>query len=216
MSCLAVGFYGEGPREYGFLLPIVERSLQELLPHVDILMIPLDYVDVLGLDQVDKIVRVAEETYGYGLVVFHLDADAPDTEKAYLERFEPGYDEIHHSAANSNLNTDLVPVIPVRMTDAWMLVDFEAFREVVGTKLNAGELGFKERPHQVESIQSPKAVFADAVRRARPRRRRAIRLDSVYRPLALRISLDKLRQVPAYQVFLDRLRNVPVVMNNLF
>jgi hypothetical protein len=174
-------------------------------------MIPLDYIDVSVSSQVDKMARVAEETYGYGLVVFHLDADAPNTEKAYLERFEPGYDEIHRSAANSNLNTDLVPVIPVRMTDAWMLVDFEAFREVVGTRRSADELNFTRRPHQVESIQNPKAVFVDAVRKARPGRRGVIRLDSVYRPLALRINLDKLRQVPAYQEFLDRLHDVPIV-----
>lgn len=203
MNCLVVGFYGEGRAEYGFLAPIVERTLQEMVPHIDILVYELTYetIDGSGAGQLEKILRVAEETSGYGLVVFHLDADAPSTENAYRERFEPGYRAVLESEHAAN--TDIVPIIPVRMTEAWMLVDFQAFRGTVGTRLSAEELGFEQRAEQVERIQNPKAVFEHAVRRSRPRRR--IPLHEIYEPLARRTNLERLLGVPAYQEFVNRL-----------
>jgi hypothetical protein len=86
-----------------------------------------------------------------------------------------------------------------------MLVDFNAFQQVVGTNLSARELGFVNHPCQVESIQDPKGIFRQAVTNARPGRRRPIPVKDVYGPLALRINLELLKLVPAFQVFMQRL-----------
>lgn len=204
-TSLVFGFYGEGAAEYGFLFAIVERTLEELLPDADLHGIPFDNIDTSGLSQVERMARVGKEARGYTFVVFHLDADGPNTETAYSERFEPGYTQILQDKDSNRVNPDFVPVIPVRNTDAWMLVDFDAFRQAVGTHQGAEELGFKQKPHQVESIPDPKTVFEDAVKNARPGRRKTVALDSVYFPLAQRISLDLLAKVPAYQEFLGRL-----------
>lgn len=205
MTQLLFGFYGEGPRDYGFLMPLIERVLQDMLPHTDIL--PLDVrVDKSDLSQIDKMLVVAEETNGFSLAIFHLDADGPNTTDAYNQRFEPGY--LRVLDIEDGVNRVIVPVIPVRMTEAWMLVDFEAFCKVVGTRETANTLGFPGYPRQVESIQLPKTVFEMAIEKAiRGRKhRKRIKPDEVYRPLAQRLDLGLLAQVPAYQEFEGRLR----------
>ena len=202
---LVLGFFGEGVRDYGFLLPVVQRTLQKQLPLYDILPIKLDYVDSTGLGDAEKLRRVAEETTGFGIVVYHLDADAPNTKKA-TQRFDRSYRQLLKD--DGKVNTDIVPVIPVRMTDAWLLVDFEAFRQTVGTRLDPEALGFKRRPREVEAIRNPKKVFEDAVKKARPGRRRAIPIEDVYLPLAERISLELLEKVPAYKEFKEQLTSM--------
>lgn len=153
--------------------------------------------------------QVAKETHGYGFAVVHMDADAPDTTRAYAERFLPGYVAIQESEAE--VNQDIVPVIPVRMTEAWMLVDFDAFRETIGTSKTGEELGFPPHPRQVESIQAPKDVFETAVRHARPNRRRQTPApEDVYTSLAARVDLGRLERVPAYAEFKNNVETLLV------
>src|SRR5262249_32273958 len=151
---LDFAFYGEGIRDYGFLLPLVERILQEILPHIAIQGISLDKLDLSGMGQVEKMLRIAKEGHGAELLIFHLDADHPDTSRADRERFQPGYAEILKQPDKYNIN--ILPLIPVRMTEAWMLADFDAFHGVIYTELTASDLGFPSSSKQVESIQDPK------------------------------------------------------------
>ena len=201
MSALLFGFYGEGTRDYGFTKPVVERTLEQLLPHIDILSQDIMVNDPLDQDEI--VLEVARRGDGYSLVIFHLDADARTTEQALRDRFAPGYRLVELSV--EDVNQDIVPVIPVRMTEAWMLVDFEAFRQTVGTQKTGDELGFPRRPRQVEAIPEPKVVFENAIKNSRPGRRRNIPPDDVYIPLAARVRLDLLEQVPAYQEFKQHL-----------
>lgn len=205
MKQLLFGFYGEGIRDYGFLMPLMKRVLERLLPHVDILD-PVDLpISESDLSQIEKMHKVAQAADGFNLVLFGLDADAPNTDKAYKERFEPGYTALLE--IDEGVNYDIVPIIPVRMTDAWIIIDFAAFRAVVGTKLDAQTLGFPNKPHEVESIQSPKTVFENAIETARPGRKNRPKINpaDVYRPIAQRLDLNLLEKVPAYQEFEERL-----------
>lgn len=192
------GFYGEGRRDYGFLMPLVERILTVLLPDDDLLPIALDHLDFDGLSQIEKLKKAAQAAHGYHFLICHIDADGRDGDRARKERFEPGLNEIVQRP--DTMNTDLVPLIPIKMTDAWMLIDFEAFAGVVGTHKSPSELGFPDNPAGVERIDDPKALFESAVRSSRPRRR-FLPYHEVYKPLALRIRLERLEPITAYQQF---------------
>lgn len=91
-----------------------------------------------------------------------------------------------------------------------MLIDFQAFVNVVKTKLSPAELGFSHLPKLVESIRDPKAVFMKAVQQSRPNRR--IDLEDVYTQLAEYINPDLLAQVPAYREVADQLKPVLEVL----
>jgi len=202
---LDFGFYGEGVRDYGFLLPVVRRILENLLAPsgIEAHALSLDYIKVGGLSEQEKLKHIAEKAKGYSLIVYHLDADRPDEDDAYKNRFEPGYAVI--ATDPDKYNVDIVPIIPIHMTDAWILVDFEAFRATVGTNLTAKELGFKSKPHQIESLPNPKQIFEDAVKKVSQNRRKRIPFEDVYVPLAERIDLQLLGKVSAYNNFLKRL-----------
>ncbi len=196
MSTLYFGFCGEGVRDYGFLRPIVTKTLQKFLPHVDIF--PHDLEPPNGT-QKEKLGWILSQ--GYQLTIIHLDADGRDYEKALEERFNMVY------ALDEKEAERIVPVVPVKNTDAWMLVDFDAFKKVIGTNATKSDLGFPERPHQVETLPDPKLTFENAVRDARSGRRRKLSPEKVYIPLASKIEIALLEQVPAYQVFQRRLEN---------
>lgn len=208
MSTFVVGFHGEGRAEYEFLINLTVRILEELLPNDDILMFPFDKVSSRP-SQIDTMIKIAEETYGWAFVVFHLDADAPSTTDAYNERFYPGYRRILELQVQGyDLNAQFVPVIPVRTTEAWMFVDFVAFQKVTKTPLTAEDLGFIQRPHQVGSIPDPKSAFSKAVNNSQPGRRKKLRPEDIYAALAGQIRLSELEKVPAYREFLQRLDEV--------
>lgn len=208
MRDLSFGFCGEGAAEYEFLMPVIERILQELLPQ--------SYIRAFDFSskteendseqQIERMIRVAQQADGLDILIFHLDADAPDTSRAYQQRFRPGYDEVQRIA--NHVNKEVIPIIPVRMTEAWLLVDFPAFCDVIGTKEKAGVLGFPKHPDQVESIQDPKMTFRTAIDQAVRRRKNRKRIpeDEVFRPLAQKIDLGLLEQVPAYREFLEKLK----------
>lgn len=204
MNALVIGFFGEGSCEYNFLMPLVQRVLESLIPTFAVLATPFSDLRVSDLSQPEKILRVAREAAGYHLVIFHLDADGSTAERAYQERFKPGFEAL--AEYPEKVNRDIVPVIPIRMTEAWLLVDFDAFRRVVGTGLTMNDLDFPTRPEDVEKISDPKAKLASAIRIARGKRR-PVPVAEVYEPIARVISLELLSKVPAYQVFVDALRD---------
>lgn len=185
-------FYGEGHAEYTFLVKVVERLLVELLPHAYIQSFHERQPD--GNNQTERIVSLAQA--GYQLVVFHADADSSDTQTAYDNHFAPALKQLNAEGIDHRL----IPVIPVRNTEAWMCADFAAFQEVIGTDLSASDLNFPSQPHEVEKIPDTKSFLKQAISQARGRRRR-VKPGEIYEPLAERIRLDILKKVPAFQEF---------------
>jgi hypothetical protein len=212
VTALVFAFYGEGATDNAFIATITTRTLSRMLPTVDILE-PTILKDIHAETQIEKLVSAAKQANGYNLLIVHLDADAPNTAKAHTERFMPGLTAIKALEKNRACEA-VVPVIPVRNSESWMLVDFQAFQEVVGTHKSATELGFVAHPHQAESISDPKEVFNSALRDARPTRRR-INISDVYLPLAQRIRLELLDKIPAYQRFLEELQQTLRAANYL-
>ncbi|MCC7207171.1 MAG: DUF4276 family protein [Anaerolineae bacterium] len=212
MTSVVFGFLGEGQRDYDFLPIIIRRALERLLPTVDVLGIRLNNILTRGRRQDERMRDAAAYAADYNFIVVHLDADGSDTRDAFEDRFRPGQDAIR--ADPKGLNTNLLPIIPVRTTDAWLLVDFEAFRAVVGTPLRPDDLGFPDQPRQVERIRDPKAALRDAVQRSR-QGRRAVPIEEIYTPIAERLSLERLDRVPAFQEFHNQLSELLTALHLL-
>lgn len=209
MRQLLMGFYGEGIIDYQFLKPIVERTLERLLPYVDTFVLDI-VIAQPSLNDEAKMSYVLDQSKGYDGLFYHLDADKSTEDMAY-QRLKHAYD----AATNGELLPQkVVPIIPIRMTDAWMLVDFDAFQQWVSTKLDPLELGFPKNAAAVEHILAPKEVFREALRKVQ-RQRRPISPPEVYVPLAESIALERLDQVPAYNNFKARLRHFLIESNHL-
>lgn len=143
---------------------------------------------------VDKI-RIALDLYPCELLFVHRDAER--------QPFQQRKDEIEQ--ALQALEVAAVPwvgVIPVRMTEAWLLFDEAAIRHAAGNRSGRQPL---ELPSllQLEELPDPKSVLHEALRLAsglHGRRLRQFRVpQSALRVSALATDFSPLRQLTAFR-----------------
>jgi hypothetical protein len=118
---------------------------------------------------------------------------------------------------NDEFCRNLVAIVPVQMTEAWMIADKEVLKEELGTQKNNQELGLTFPLKQVEKIADPKSKIQEIIRIAfkdlPTRRRRRIQISSLYSPLGQQVSLDILEQLPSYLKFKESLTNALIELN---
>jgi hypothetical protein len=215
MNMLVLALYVEGNADERFLPIVVQRTAQELLLHegrmvVDVLPPYVVVPDEPQPDRATAILAVARQTAGYHALIIHADADHPSPERALGERIQPGLARITAACQAGESVCDIaVPLVPVQMTEAWMLADAEALRVVIGTRLVSQQFGLPARARDLESDPDPKQTLHEVVSRAladRPRRRRRLDRSDLDEPLARQISLARLAEIPSYQQFVANLR----------
>lgn len=210
MSVLVLGLYAEGRTDERFLSIIIQRTAERILlhhmePDVDVLR-PLIIKKKIGIDQLDKrIFQAALESEGFHALIIHSDSDSRTFLETFDERFKPGYDLVQQS--NEPICKDLIPVITVRMVEAWMLADHETLRNMLSTHLSIRELGLFDRLSQVESYRDPKEKLKQVVKVVYPRQDRKWHkiMGELYGELALEIRLEYLDHLYAYQRFVEDL-----------
>lgn len=102
-----------------------------------------------------------------------------------------------------------VPVVPVRMTEAWLLIDEAAIRRAAGNPSGTVALNLP-RPRAIENLADPKAVLYEALHSASElsgRRRRKFNVVSAAGIVPEHIrDFEPLRQLPAFLEFESTLR----------
>jgi len=111
---------------------------------------------------------------------------------------------------------NLVAIVPVQMTEAWMLSDKALLKAEIGTSINNRDLGIDRSP---EAYADPKQAIKTAIRRARQgltrRRRRDLTIAELYSPVGQKISLDALEGLASYQKFKKAVKGAFRKMNYL-
>lgn len=90
----------------------------------------------------------------YDLVVIHRDSDGNPPQRRR--------DEIADAVAAVSPSLAHVPVIPVRMLEAWLILDPTAIREVAGNPNGRVSLGLPN-PNRAERVADPKALLKQAI-----------------------------------------------------
>lgn len=211
-NTLVIALFVEGRTDERFLPVLIQRETESLLLRyshkvVDVLEPILVEPSEECRSNADRLLDLAKQTEGFHLLIVHSDADYPSAERALAERFQPGLDLIIEAKNNGvPVCEEILPVIPIRMIESWMIADVSTFHSVIGTRIPVSELELPQHPHQVESIANPKQALIQAISKAladRPRRRRDPQKELVIlqETLARQIRLDELRRVPAFRVF---------------
>ena len=132
--------------------------------------------------------------YPCDLLFVHRDADRAPRQKRI--------DEISRALPANGRTAPSICVVPVRMTEAWLLFNESAIRQAAGNPNGAEPLNLPLW-QTVESMPSPKAWLHDAIRRASGRSARRLRSLSigaaVKRIADLTIDFSPLRCLPAFQ-----------------
>ncbi|MFV0524202.1 MAG: hypothetical protein ACK5RL_06865 [Acidimicrobiales bacterium] len=94
---------------------------------------------------------------GYDLLFVHRDAEKQDPRLRH--------DEVRTAVSAVCHGRPYVPVVPIRMTEAWLLLDEQLIREVAGRPDGAVPLKLPT-PNQVESLPNPKSTLQLALETA--------------------------------------------------
>lgn len=182
-----LAFLPEGPSD-GPLADIIERLFSRHEVVVDITEVPHDLLPTgTGRSVTARLQATANMTAtpfaGY---LIHRDADKIGPAQRRTE--------IASSVESASLSTPHVPVIPIRMTEAWLLLDEQAIRQVAGNPKGRVALDLPSR-RQVESHPDPKSCLSTALVAASEstgRRRRSIekRFGEHRRQLLERLDID--------------------------
>ena len=101
-----------------------------------------------------KMVAVLSAESEFDLLFVHRDADAAGHEARTIE--------IGDATNGAGLAVHHVPIVPVRTTEAWVLLDEAAIRRVAGNPRGREPLNLP-RPARVEDLHAPKDTLESAL-----------------------------------------------------
>jgi len=208
----------EGNTDIRFLESIIKRTFEKIAfqcsDSIEIfdpiyLKKPQGNIQEKALNYGDQIVKS-------GAMVFclHIDADDKTDEQAFNNQINPAFNMIKNHYPE--LSNGLIAIIPVQMTEAWMLADKELLKRELCTKENDAELGINKPP---EAFADPKEIIEKviiiATQKLGKRRRSKLKIDDLYQPLGQKIKLEKLENLSSYQKFKETVINVFKNLNYL-
>ncbi len=155
-----------------------------------------------GRDFRDRL-ESALDLYPCDLLFVHRDAEKNPRQERVAEIFD--------ALRGLSSSPPAVCVVPVRMTEAWLLIDEFAFREAAGNPNGQVALDLPPRA-SLESMPNPKRALFDILRRASElsgRRLRRFREHQARHRLAESIAdFAPLRELPAFRDFETELASV--------
>jgi hypothetical protein len=192
MMYLRAGLYAEGPTDYYFLMPLLNRMLRDIAANVfpgaseveDTRAVDSSGAERKRIDRIAMAVREHEDLID--LLVIHADGEG-DPEAARRERVEPGVE-----AARTAIPGKPVPAIacvPVREIEAWLLADKRVFVDQLGLRV--------ELPATPDRELDPKRTLTALLNQ----NRRARQTDNFYALFGEQVSFEALRRISAFVEF---------------
>ena len=132
-----------------------------LIAHLETLLVHFGAQEAAGMPDTRKgtiparlrQLRTEETGTGIDMVFIHRDSDGPDREGR--ER------EIRRGVEESGFPHPFIPVIPVQETEAWLLLDEQAIRDVVASQ---GKQPLRlPKPNAIEGTRKPKEILQKAL-----------------------------------------------------
>ena len=148
-------------RSVSFAFLCEGSSATGLIAHLETLLVHFGAQEATGMPDTRKgtiparlrQLRTEETGTGIDMVFIHRDSDGPDREGR--ER------EIRRGVEESGFPHPFIPVIPVQETEAWLLLDEQAIRDVVASK---GKQPLRlPKPNAIEGTRNPKEILQKAL-----------------------------------------------------
>lgn len=175
------------------LKPIIDWLLAEHCPNASILGTFARDLGPVGNGLKERVVA-AIRNFPCDLLFVHRDAEG--------QGFEKRLSEIEEAVAE--VDASYIPVVPVKMTEAWLLFDEMAIRSAAGNSAGKIDLELPNKK-QWEKLNNAKEVLFDALCKATEKKGRALQKFSPAkgRGLVTRRSQDfsPLRGLPSFDFF---------------
>lgn len=151
---------------------------------------------------------------GSNVVCFHADADNKNDHDVFQYKIEP-LNSLLEKLGNDTCK-NIVSIVPIRMSEAWMLADKKLLKEEIGTTISDIELNINKQP---EAVADPKEVIIEALRIAQdhlPKRRNRITISELYQPIGQSISITELDKLSSFRKFKSSVENAFIKLNFLY
>ena len=210
MRQVVLALYAEGRTDDRFLPFLIQKTTRRILAQDEqkAIVSSVELIHVLKENRSREvcILEAARQSATYDALVIHADADKRTYKQTKELLFDTGRTLVH--SGYDHVCKNLLPIIPIRMVESWMLADFEALQKVLKTDIEAQELGLPTNAKQVEMIAKPKQVLEQAMLKAqaqRSRRHRQVHIGKLYEPLGEKIRMERLDEIPSYKQFVTDL-----------
>lgn len=216
MNILTIAYTGEGSTDERFFANIILRTFEDVLIEANSFIDIYDpvFIRKIGDNSTDKIFDAAQKAADFHVLCVHADADFETDTRAFVERIDPAFQRI--LASETSVCKNLVAIVPVQMTEAWILADTEVLVEEIGTDKTITELDLPSKINQVERITDPKNTLTNAIKIAfadYPKRRNKLEISDLYQPISQKIRIDKLMQLSSYQKFREAVKKALAILN---
>jgi hypothetical protein len=203
MHYLGLALYAEGPTDYYFLCPLLQRLCEDICAReanqlVEVsAVLQLDHPVTSNEASREIRVRDAAKFAGGAWRILFVHADGSGDPRRKREQLaQPALDLLRQEFAGQGLG---VAVIPVRETEAWAMADGDALRLVFGTSLSDTDMGLPRTARALESDADPKATLDTAFSMSQPSgRRRRQGVSPLLNAVGEQASLQRLRELAAF------------------
>ncbi len=215
-NILTIAYATEGSTDERFLYTIIKKVFEEVAFDCEGVIEVYDPVFMQfpkAKNFVNSLVDLSRKAYqsGINVLCIHVDADSNVDTNVNNFKIAPAFGAVYNEPNNSVCN-NLVAIIPVHMTEAWMLADKDLLKNEIGTEMSNTDLGINRAP---ESIADPKEIIKYALEIAQahlPSRRNRIDIGDLYQPIGQKLSMERLERLESFTKFKS---SVGVALRNL-
>lgn len=219
---ILTGLFTEGTTDVRFLESVVKKTLDDLAfectgdIETELKIIDIDKAGLSFNEQVFLASKMAKEEYDVLMLFVHTDADYYDDSIVFNSKIIPAKTFLEKQD-DKLVCKKVVAIVPVQMTEAWMLADKNLLKDEIGVVGTDIDLGIHRRP---EEISNPKAVIENIIRfskesQVKRKRRAGLNISDLYQIIGQKIELSELESLPSYNKFKSSLREVLKELNFL-
>lgn len=217
-NIITIAYTTEGSTDKRFLESIIKKTFEEVALKCDTSIEVYEPVYIKSvktgtfINDVELLLKEASKI-GSNVVCFHADADDKDDRNVLQYKIEPIISLVENLGSDSCKN--IVSIVPIRMSEAWMLADKKLLKEEIGTNKSDIELNINKYP---EAIADPKEVIIEALRIAQdhlPKRRNRITISDLYQPIGQKISINELENLSSFTRFRSSVELAFITLNYL-
>lgn len=204
-NILTIAYTTEGSTDQRFLKSIISKVFEEVAYNCKSSIEVFDPVFIKFPKKdsfVNDVINVSVQAHKIGINVLcvHVDADSYKDVDVIKNKIHPSFEAVSKMAGNMSCK-NLVAIIPIHMTEAWMLADKDLLKDEIGTGMSNIDLGINRTP---ESIANPKEIIQTLLTIAQdhlPKRRKRLYIEDLYQPIGQSISMERLETLESFNKF---------------
>ena len=207
-NILQIAITTEGSTDNRFLSFIIQKTFENLALDCT------SYIEVYEPQEIEKIngpfvqnaVSLSKKYNYFQIICIHCDADDSTVTNVLKTKITPAIEGINSSEEECCKN--IVAVVPVHMTESWMLANPVLIADRIDSSIPIVDLGLP-KISQIETITDPKQTIINAINISEKKGRRKSRklsISQLYSPISKELKLEDLRKLKSFQTFEERCR----------